>query len=55
MLGSGGSAVEESGTELQGPFLLRCGLKKIWPGSGLAGRNRRDYGIEGKFGSRWRD
>ena len=27
----------------------------MWPGSGLAGRNRRDYGIEGKFRSGWRD
>ena len=25
------------------------------PGSGLADRNRRDYGIEGKFWSGWQD
>ena len=48
--------VRESGTELQWSLLLREGLiKKTWPGSGLADRNRRDYGIEGKFRSGWRD
>ena len=30
-------------------------LKRMWPGSGLADKNRRDYGIEGKFWSGWRD
>ena len=32
-----------------------CWGKKTWPGSGLAGWNRRDYGIERKFRSGWRD
>ena len=30
-------------------------LKRMWPGSGLADKNHRDYGIEGKFWSGWRD
>ena len=30
-------------------------LKKKLPGSGLVGKNRRDYGIEGKFRSGWRE
>ena len=30
-------------------------LKRMWPGSGLADKNGRDYGIEGKFCSGWRN
>ena len=29
--------------------------ERMWPGSGLADTNGRDYGIEGKFRSGWRD
>ena len=29
--------------------------ERMWPGSGLAVTNGRDYGIEGKFWSGWRD
>ena len=30
-------------------------LKRMWLESGLAYKNRRDYGIEGTFWSEWRD